>query len=311
MTVPAKEDVLAEPIKTVGRTAGYMREHVPAEPDWLIPGFLGLGMSTELNGREKIGKGWFESYLIGQLERGDETFFGPSRQSRTLIYTEEPEQSLIEKFNAFNITNAYVIFHWELAQMRWNEATEYLVRAARDLDAALLFIDNISSATGTEDENGVELARKVEPLGRLVKEHQMALLFDRHQRKSAGAWEDVSRGGTALAGAVDQIVGIFKAPERERNLKSRGRLWHHNWERTIELNEEHTSYRDLEGTDWKEQHLFERDEWTVKEFAEVIDQSEEAARIYLKDHPKVQLRRQKRGNAQVYDVINERPPSLD
>lgn len=313
MIVPDLAAVEESPVATIGRTAWDLRESTPPEPDWLVPGMLALGLTTEVNGREKIGKGWFEAYLIGSLEAGQPTFFGPGRpgSTRSLIYTEEPETSLVQKFDSFDVRNAFVVYQWELAKLGWPDKIKWLAERALELEAEVLFIDNISAATGTDDEAGVELARKVEPLARKAKEHHFAILYDRHQRKTAGKVEDLSRGGTALAGAVDQIVAMSKGNERERKLDSWGRLWGHLWSRTVELSEDHSEYTDLGSGDWKDARLIEGDEWTVAEFAEAIQQSPESARTYLDGSPLVMRRRQKRGNAYVYDVIKETPPALD
>lgn len=311
--VPVLADVVEAAVPTIGRTAEELRLSTPPEPEWLVPGILGLGMVTEVNGREKIGKGWFEAYLIGALERNEATLFGPGRDGsvKTLIYTEEPEVSLVQKFDSFDINSSFVVYQWELAKLNWLDKIDWLVNHALKIGAELIFIDNISAATGTEDEAGVELARKVEPLARKAKEHGLAILYDRHQRKTAGKVEDRSRGGTALAGAVDQIVAMEKGNERERKLVSWGRLWGHLWNRTVELNEDHNAYTDLGEGDWKDARLMERDEWTVSEFAEAIRQSTESARTYLEGTPLVMRRRTKRGNAHVYDVIKDTPPALD
>jgi hypothetical protein len=308
----AVESVASRPL--VGRSARALRDSTPAEPDWLVPGILGLGMTTELNGREKIGKGWFEAYLLGNLERGVPTLFGPGNVSdpaSALIYTEEPEVSLREKLEAFDIERAFLIYHWELAMLNWTQKIDTLMRATLEKGAKVLFIDNISSAAGVDDENGVALARSVEPLAQKAKEHGIAVLYDRHQRKSGGQVEDLSRGGTALAGAVDQIVVMLKGNERERKLTSWGRLWGHNWARTVELTEGHDDYVDLGVGDWKEERLLERDEWTIAEFAEVAGVSNESSRQFLDGSEKVMRRSRRRGKAYVYDVIKDTPPALD
>lgn len=312
--IPDAAAVEAAPTPTVGRTARSLRDTTPAEPDWLIPGILGLGMATELNGREKIGKGWFETYLLGRLEHGEPTFFGPGKIERAtaLIYTEEPEYSLREKMEAFDIEQSFIIYHWELAMMTWTQKVDWLAKAAIEKGAQVLFIDNISSATGVDDENGVALARSVEPLTQKAKEFELALLYDRHQRKSGGQVEDLSRGGTALAGAVDQIVAMLKADGNERKLKSWGRLWEHNWDRTVELTEDHRDFADLGTADWRLTRLLERDDWTAAEFGERLKQSVDSARSYLEGSEHVIRRSERRGKAYVYDVKHDAaPPALD
>lgn len=311
--VPNRSDVADVPTSTLGRTALHLRESTPPTPTWLVPGVLGIGLTTEVNGREKIGKGWFEAYMLGKLEHDEATLFGPGREGSTkaLIYSEEPETSMREKLEAFDIRDSLIVWHWELAQLTWPDKIKWLVNRAKEDEFDLVFIDNISSATGTDDEAGVELARKVEPLSRAAKEYELAILYDRHQRKTAGKVEDLARGGTALAGAVDQIVAMAKGNERERKLVSWGRLWSHNWDRTIELNEEHDGYEDLGAGDWKNELLMSRDEWTVAQFASAIKQSTESARVFLEGSPLVMRRKAKQGNAYIYDVIKETPPALD
>lgn len=310
-------DAVVEPdpgVASIGRTARVIRESTPEEPPWLVPGMLALGSVTELNGREKVGKGYFLAYLLGSLERNEATVLGPGpgEPVRTLIFTEEPTQSLKEKFDLFDISDAMVVYQWELAGRPWHEVIEWLVQNAVRLECQLIFIDNISAATGVTDEAGVELARKVEPLGAKAKEHGLAVLYDRHQRKAPGRVEDLSRGSTALAGAVDVIVAMTKGDTRgtrERTLTSWGRLWATNWVKQVELSEDKTVYHALEG-DWKERHLFDREEWTAKEFAAVIGATDDTARDFLETHPNVESRRGAgpRG-ATLYTV--SRPPSLD
>src|ERR1044072_2336495 len=121
MIVPDPSAVEETIVPTIGRTALALRESTPAEPEWLLPGMLGRGMGTEGNRREKIGKGWFEAYLVGRMERGEDTLFGPSHEggTRTLLYTEEPEVSLVQKFDSFDIREAFVVYQWELAKLTW------------------------------------------------------------------------------------------------------------------------------------------------------------------------------------------------
>lgn len=312
MIVPDPQAIVEGETPRIGRTAEEIRATTPEEPPWLIPGMIARGSVTELNGREKVGKGYLLHYIVGALERGEPTVFGPPAEGpiRTLIYTEEPTQSLKEKFDLFDINRAMVVYHWELAGLDWMEVIEWLVVNAVDLGADMIYVDNISAATGVIEEAGVELARKVEPLARKAKEHNLAVLYDRHQRKAKGQVEDLSRGGTALAGAVDVIVAMQKGEgrqTRERQLTSWGRLWASNWTKQVELSEDKTTFVPLDG-DWKTRILFERDEWTAPEFAKAVGVSDDTARTYLNDHPNVE-QAGKRGTAVLYVVV--KPPTLD
>lgn len=313
MDVPSPDATVESDVGQIGRTAQTIRDTVPVEPDWLVPGMLAPGQVTELNGREKVGKGYLLHYLIGALERGEPTFLGPSKQTTSVIFTEEPTQALKEKFDLFDVKDSLVVYHWELGQKSWLEVVDWLVERALEHGAGVIFIDNFSAATKTQDEAGVELARKMEPLAAKAKEHDLAVLYDRHQKKTQGTGrvEDASRGSTGLAGAVDVIVAMMKTDSttRERKLSSRGRLWSHNWEQQIELTEDHKDFVGLAG-DWKQRLLFERDEWTAKEFAVLMARSEDTARTYLEDHPNVSAHKGAGKNgATLYRV--SAPPTID
>lgn len=300
----------AEPTP-VGRTFKELRDHEPEKTPWLVPGMLSVGSTTELNGREKAGKGYFVAHLVASLEKDAESVLGTSSVGpvRTMYYTEEPPSALKEKGDRFGIENAFVVYHWEL-DGPWFERVPRLVEHALEQKCGMLFVDNISRATGTEDEAGVELARKIEPLAMMARQYELTVLYDRHQRKSGGKTEDLSRGSTALAGSIDNIVAMEKrgrAGSRERKLTSWGRLWESSWEAHVELDEENWTYRKLEG-DFKQRLLLERDFWTVKDFAKAIKQSEDSARSYLQESPLVE-EDGRDGKAVVYSV--HKPPSLD
>lgn len=306
--VPAQMTPVPEPEPIViGRTARELIESTPEDPDWLIPGLLAPGTVTELNAREKAGKGWFINYLIGALERNERTVFGESRATKSLVFTEEPHQPLREKFETFGVNDAYVVFHWEMGQRQWPDTVKWLTEFMSTNDHELLFIDNISAATRTQDEGGVELARKVEPLVMSAKEHNFAVLFDRHQRKAGGKIEDLSRGTTSLAGAVDSIVAMEKDEGRVRKLSSRGRLFAHNWVKHVELTADHKGYREIIG-DLKTQTLFDRQEWTAPEFADAIGRGVDTARDWLNECPYVE--RQGQGKATKY-VVTATLPDID
>jgi hypothetical protein len=308
---PRFDDVAPDDAPRIGRLAEELRAETPVDPPWLVPGMIYLGGTTELNGREKSGKGFFESYLLGALERDDPTVLGNSTIGpvRSLIYTEEPVQSLKEKFDLFDLKRAMVVYHWELAHLPWDQVILWLVDNAVRLECKMIFVDNISAATNTQDEAGVELSNKVRPLSAKAKELELAILFDRHQRKAPGKVEDLSRGSTSLAGAVDNIVALQKDGQgRERKLTSWGRLMACNWERQIELTEDWTNYNLLEG-DYRQRMLMQQGAWTAKAFAKVINTTEDTAHAYLSEHPLVEKRERAADKGAHLYLVNQ-PPEI-
>lgn len=240
--------------KLIGRPAAQFRRDMPTEIQWLIPGLLPRGWVGKLAAREKAGKGTLVTYLIGCGERGEPTVFGdPPAPFKTCIVTEEPEDSLHEKLELFGIDEAHVIFGADLNRVltesnpaaRWAQKVERIVDEATATGCQLVFVDNISRASWTDDENGVELGRRLEVLQDQLRVAGLAALVDHHHKKGAGAIEDKSRGGTALAGACDVNIDMVRQgghDSRTRKVTSLGRRRATTWTRIVELSEDGRTY---------------------------------------------------------------------
>jgi hypothetical protein len=243
-----------------GRRASQLVAEQPAEIDWLVPGLLAPGWLVKIAAREKTGKGTFVYYLLGQLERGEPTLFGPGQAGpvSAVILTEEPSESIREKVEAFGLERAQIIFGYEFGGLSWAEKVERLTDAAVIGGHQLVFVDNISRATGVEDENGVELGKAAALLGDAVARNGLAGLIDHHHKKGTGSIEDKSRGGTALPAACDVNVEMFRDgswTSRRRKLSARGRVSATIWQREIELSEDGDSYREIKSAGGDVQQL--------------------------------------------------------
>lgn len=277
-----------------GRLARDLTNESPAEIDWLVPGLVAPGWTVKVAAREKVGKGTLAQYVIGSLERGEETCFGPtSRPATAVILTEEPPESMVEKLRLFGVEQARVVYNWELASKTWEEKVGALVEIAVTEGRALVFVDNISRAAGIEDEAGTELARAIEYLQDRCRADRLAAWIDHHHRKGSGSDENMSRGSTSIAGAADINVDMFRRGKgRVRRLKSLGRLRATTWEKLVELSEDGTAYAvvadDLEvAPDEDADHLADRlivaqrGELTVSEFEGIAGVSKSSARRRL------------------------------
>jgi hypothetical protein len=254
-TRPEDPSPLLNPDGQLWRTAGTILTETRDEPDWLIPGVIWPGATVKLAGREKGGKGTLVFYLIAKLARGEATVFGEAAANpvKTLIYTEEPPESIREKLDRFGIggEDVAVVYGWQLYPIgTWAQKIAVLRKAVGLFGAGLLFIDNISRAAAIDDESGTELARAVEPLSEAAKQDRFAVLFDHHHRKGGGPLEDMSRGGTALAGATENNIELTKVGSgwggRARRVSSKGRISATIWQQVIELTEDGTDYRETE-----------------------------------------------------------------
>jgi hypothetical protein len=304
LTAPAAPPLEGPPI---GRTAAELKASTPEAPDWIVPGLIAPGWTVKFAAREKMGKGTFVMYLIGKLERGEPTVISDEYTTApvtTLIFTEEPEESIREKLDLFGVERALVIYGWELAHMTWQEKAAYLVRRALEGGYGLIFVDNVSRAAGVEDEAGLELGTAIGILSDAVRPHKLAALADHHHKKGRANIRDKSRGGTNAGGVVEvnldmEPVSIRNVLDRRRKLTALGRLRATVWVRTVELTADGTEY--LEATEGDAQDLFaafveaaptsvlEYDakqlerlgEVTAKVYADKLDRSVETARKRL------------------------------
>src|SRR5581483_4240028 len=271
------------------------------ESDWLVPGVIHRGWGHKFGAREKIGKGTHVFYLLSRMERGEDSCYGPTQQATSLIYTEEPVDSVREKAHLFRLRRATIVHGFELAGLTWIEKCTALARAAVEDGHEVLFVDNLSRAAGVEDENGVELSRRYEELADVCKANGLTLIVDHHHKKGPGGVRDKARGGTAFAGAVDVNIEMQRVGgegSRRRKLTAFGRLRATNWVRTIELSEDGRDYAELAEREhddaaepevsaadqraWGDLQTFEsRASWTADEFGEALGVSRVTAQRRL------------------------------
>lgn len=173
----AMNDVPDEKLdKPIGRTAADLLREEPVEPDWLIPGVMARGWMVKFAAREKTGKGTLIAHLLGCLERGKPTVFGEAKPPATsLIYTEEPAESIREKIERAGLEKAFIVYGWELAGLDWHAKVDRLVALADEHGHGVLFVDNVSRAAAVEDDVVVARARKSGAATRLVVELADAL----------------------------------------------------------------------------------------------------------------------------------------
>src|SRR5215207_928793 len=258
----AEEQALLDEGQLPGRTAEELLAQTPEQPDWIIPGIIARKWTVKVAAREKVGKGTFITNMLGFVERGEPTVFGPACEPiNTLILSEEPEDAMREKVAHAGLRKARLIYSHELSRLdTWKRKVDYLVNVASRGEYGLFFCDNISRASGCEDEAGTELARSAEYLSDRMRAAGVTVLFDHHHRKSGGKLEDKSRGGTALAGATDNNIEVERVGDwdsRVRRISSRGRLTATIWTRQIALSEDGRRYVTVADTD-EQQTVTER-----------------------------------------------------
>jgi AAA domain len=236
------------PVGSLGRSAATLLSEVPVAVNWLIPGLMGPGWSVKVAAREKVGKGVFCAYLLGCLERGEPTVFGPSTQATALVYTEEPEDAIREKIADAGLLRASIVDGYALAGLSWGAKVEALVDEAVFYGHKIIYIDNLSRATGVsgDEENNNTLGRLTGELGDRAKAAGLGgVLLNHHHKKGGDSIWDKSRGGTALAAAVDVEVAMEEVGgtlDRRRRLSARGRMSATRWVMGIELADDRRQY---------------------------------------------------------------------
>ena len=227
----------------IGRSAQQLLDEVPEDVDWLVPGLLGKGWSLKIAAREKVGKGVFTAYLLGCLERGEATAFGPSKRTTALVFTEEPQDAMREKVADAGLKEATVVYGHEL-QVAWPAKVDALVEIATRHGHGLIFVDNISRAAAVEDEAGPEMGRAVELLDERAKAAGLSVVLNHHHKKGGASVTDKSRGTTAVAAACDNNVEMFRRSltSRVRDFVSIGRVKATTWQRSFELTDDHSGY---------------------------------------------------------------------
>jgi AAA domain len=230
--------------------ASELRAQPEPEHDWLVPGLERLGGTTIIAGREKeSGKSTLIFALTRALERDEATVFGPasSRCVRTVLLTEEPEYSIREKCEDFDLGDGLLIVYNHDVPGTLREKLDAVGRYVEAFKAERFIVDPISRIAGIEDEAGTQLGLAVEPVAALARKLHVSAVVVHHANKAAGATGmDRFRGSTSLTAAADALVLIEKKQPRNkprsRWLTSWGRVRALNWERVITLGEDNCTY---------------------------------------------------------------------
>lgn len=266
--------------------ASHMLAQGVPDAQFIVPGLVAREQVTLIAGREKLsGKSTLTAYLMGALERGEETVFGQAlgRPVRTVWLTEEPDYSLYEKVERFGLgAGVMIVRNYAVADRPFVEKLALLEDLAKRHKAELVVIDPFSRVAMIEDESGTEPGRRAEEASDFAQRTSLAVVLIHHNRKSSGgAVEDAFRGSTSLTAAMDvicQVDRVRKKGPNIRRLTTWGRVEASNWTREIELDgATYTGGPDEAGGD----ALLLDGQMTVRDFAAVIAASEKTARRRL------------------------------
>lgn len=196
------------------RTAREIGEAVPEVVDWLAHGYVARGAVTELDGKPKVsGKTTLMLALVEALVTGG-TFLGHAvPRTKCLLLSEENARTLrpaLDRAGLLDSDDLSVLFWHDVATVEWPAICAGAVAECERIGAGLLLVDTLSQFARLKDENAAaEVLAAVQPL-QAAAATGLAVLLNRHDRKSGGDVGDSGRGSNALTGAVDIVVALSR-----------------------------------------------------------------------------------------------------
>ena len=186
----------------------------------LVNGLLIEGNITLLYSPVKTGKSRMLMGLLAAMSPGGPQFCGMDlKNTRTLLFTEEPPSVIGERVRDFSIPREANHFYNNAAALAMppsDFAAE--VYAAHERESkkhgnfGLIAVDTLGAFCANKDWNDyTATGAAMAPLRELARSlPNVAILLLHHQSKAGGADWAGALGSTALAGNVDQIVRMVK-----------------------------------------------------------------------------------------------------
>jgi hypothetical protein len=207
--------------------AAELAAATPAEPDWLLHGYLAPGAVTLLAGKPKAGKSTLAWAAAEAVASDAGTFLGRPVAAGPVVYlTEEGAGTLAHKLPDAPIRVLTRDAAWP--KPPWPALVAAAVAEAARVEAAILVIDALAFwagfSEGQEKDAGAAQAA-MDALGAATAAG-LAVLLVHHQRKAGGEDGDAVRGSGAIFGAVDVLVEVERcedAPPSHRRLVALGR----------------------------------------------------------------------------------------
>ena len=204
---------------------------VPPDPKWLWEGYLSPGALTLFAGRPKVGKTTLLFPLVSALEQGRPFLDRPTVPTRTLMLSEEREQTLAEKRKLYlGAADPLLLMRHEQGGRTWPQVIEQARAYCVEHEIGVLVIDTWDKWTGLrgdDESKSGSVIEALEPL-MLAASDGLSVLIVAHQRKAAGKHGEAVRGSNAITGGVDVIVELERAPQelgrRMRVLRAESRF---------------------------------------------------------------------------------------
>jgi AAA domain len=196
-------------------SAAELKAHTPAEPDWIVEGYLALGNITLLAGKPKAGKSRLCLDLTAAVAHDAGSFLGKPLYGGAVVYVSEEGAATLahklpdsERVSILTRENAW-------PKPEWSSLVEAAVAEAERIGAKLLVIDTLAYWAGMpaerEKDSGAALA--VMDACVFAARTGLAVLVPTHTRKGGGEDGEGVRGSSAFVGSADIILELERVPD--------------------------------------------------------------------------------------------------
>lgn len=195
---------------------------------WIADGLLGAGLYI-LAGRPKLGKSWLALQLAISVATGG-VLFGQTLTPRRVLYLglEDSERRLQSRIQTLQCpSNGQLDFITSWSQLV-DDGLDKLIALLETGGYELVIIDTLARIARTRrKEQETIIAERIDMLQRWAGEHNVAVLFVHHHRKSGASISDLVddvMGATSLTGSADGVLGLYRGRgQRGAELRMTGR----------------------------------------------------------------------------------------
>ena len=215
-SAPYRKSVEAESIRF--RTTAQIENDTPERPLWIAKPWVAAKAVTALDGKPKAaGKTTWLLRLIGCVLDAESFMGEPTTKTSVVYLTEEGEATFREALDRAGLLgrhDLHVLHRGDAWSVPWPGVISAAVKKCQEVGAGLLVIDTVApfaGLKGDKENNAGDQQEAFEPLA-WARDQGLAVIANRHERKSSGDVGDSARGSNAFTAAADVIISI-RRPE--------------------------------------------------------------------------------------------------
>ena len=200
------------------RTAAEIARETPVEPEWIAKPWVAAHAVTAVDGKPKVsGKTTWVSRLIGCVLDGIPFMGEPTHKTPVVYLTEEGPATFrqaLARAALLRREDLHVLYRSETWGFAWEEIINAAIEKCLEVRAQLLVVDTVfpfANLGGDRENNAGDMQRAFKSL-ELARDHGLAVVAIRHERKSGGNPGESARGSNAFTASADVIISL-RRPE--------------------------------------------------------------------------------------------------